>query len=130
VGRKIIGELVLTEKDGCTMLKLSPQGDKLALGYTSGKIEVFNINQPGNIVLLKSCILHSAAITELIWSEEGQFIKSISRDQLLYLDLLREKEQLVAVFGGKGLQEVEWPECGKFDWKNFHIWNNRLHTVD
>ena len=37
---------------------------------------------------------------------------------------------MTAVYAAKGLEGVEWPNCGKFDWKTFHIFNNRLHSAD
>ena len=44
--------------------------------------------------------------------------------------MLKESNKLTPVYASKGLEGIEWPNCGKFDWKTFQIFNNRSHSVD
>jgi hypothetical protein len=111
-------------------LKINQEGDKLVLGFENGKIALYNINKPQNIVLLKTSQLHAAAINDIIWSKDSKIIKSISQGNMIYLDLLKDKEKLTAIYTAKGIREANWPTCGKFDWKNFNVWNNRLHMPE
>jgi len=44
--------------------------------------------------------------------------------------MLKDKEKLTAIVTSKGIEGAEWPNCGKYDWKTFHMWNSHLHTPD
>lgn len=98
------------------------------MGFKNGKISLYYVNKPEHIALLRTSELHAEAITDLIWSKGGTVVKSISKTNVIYLDVMKDKEQMIPIYTSKGLKETEWSTCGKFDWKNFHVWNNHLHV--
>ena len=68
-------------------MKLNADGSKLALGFESGKVSVFDINKPSCITLLKESTVHESGVTDVIWSSDGKYLKTISKDNLVYLEV-------------------------------------------
>lgn len=42
----------------------------------------------------------------------------------------KKGEEMTAVFGSKTIKDAEWPEVGKFDWRNSNIFQDHSHTID
>lgn len=89
------------EAESCTILKFNLPGDKLALGFKTGLINIYYTNQPGSIFLLQTCNIHNSPILQLIWSEDCKAIKSISHSNLIYFDLLKDKVKLTPLYTSK-----------------------------
>ena len=78
---------IILDLAGCTKLKLNEDGDKLAIGFENGKVVIFDINNPKTIVKYKECQHHSKPIEDLIWSKNSKYLKTISKNNLIYYDL-------------------------------------------
>ena len=52
ITNKVIFNQELLIKSECTVIKYNPEGNLLALGFSNGKIIIYNVSPPGKSVLL------------------------------------------------------------------------------
>jgi WD40 repeat protein len=80
----------------CSCLKFSEDGGKLALGFANGKIAILNTNICKDTKEICRAqaekakdLNHESAIETIIWSNDGKYLKTLSRSNLLFFGIAK-----------------------------------------
>lgn len=100
-------------KDWCEIMRFSPDGSKLAVGFHNRVVYLYAAESLKGLFRLKG---HSSFITNIDWSEDSAYLRTVSGAyELLYWDSASGKRLTHSV-------DTAWASQGRFGWNTEPLW--------